>query len=150
LGGGVSSAGRNRAGQKFLITSLTPSAVKHLGDLGRTIEHRQTAFLSGPADRNSNGEQSSRTARRPAGSLAFYQFRDREILPVICPTCQIVFASSLVPATARLLCMGLFSIFWFATGQLGRNGRLVASPEEPDENVEDEPLRQFPRNKSMP
>jgi hypothetical protein len=60
---------------------------------------------------------------------SFYKWRDGGLLRVICPTCQNVFARSLMPATARLLCMGLFSIFWFATGRLGRNGRLVNSPE---------------------
>jgi hypothetical protein len=36
------------------------------------------------------------------------------IVPLICPTCQNVFAGSLkasMPATTMLLCMGLFSIF---------------------------------------
>ena len=46
------------------------------------------------------------------GSWAFYKLRDDQILQVICRTCQNVFAGSRVPASARLLCMGLFSIFW--------------------------------------
>src|SRR5438034_3413169 len=50
--------------------------------------------------------------RYRAGSWAFYNLRDDGILQVICPTCQNVFAGSRMPATARLLCMGLFSIFW--------------------------------------
>jgi len=41
------------------------------------------------------------------------RWRDCKILPVSCPTCQIVFARSLMAATAGLLCMGLFSIFWY-------------------------------------
>ena len=54
-----------------------------------------------------------RTARCRAGSSAFNKFRDHAILQVICPTCQIVFARPRLPAAARLLCMGSFSIFWF-------------------------------------
>ena len=50
--------------------------------------------------------------RRRCCSFAFYRLRDDPIVPVICPTCQTVFAGSRMPATARLLCMGLFSIFW--------------------------------------
>ena len=42
--------------------------------------------------------------------------RDGTIMPVICPTGQIVLAEPHRPATAKfrcgLLCMGLFSIFW--------------------------------------
>jgi hypothetical protein len=40
--------------------------------------------------------------------------RDDGIVPLICPTCQSVFAGVLnasIPATTMLLCMGLFSIF---------------------------------------
>ena len=41
------------------------------------------------------------------------RLRDDAIVPVICPTCQNVFAGrSKPPAPARYLCMGLFSIFW--------------------------------------
>ena len=55
--------------------------------------------------------------KRPllARAMAFYKLRDDGIVPVICPTCQNVFARSLkasMPATAMLLCMGLFSIFY--------------------------------------
>ena len=35
---------------------------------------------------------------------------------MICPTCQIVFAGTRMPAAAGLLCMGLFSIFWLGAG----------------------------------
>jgi hypothetical protein len=34
-----------------------------------------------------------------------------ELVPLICPTCQMVPLASHLPATGRLLCMGLFSIF---------------------------------------
>jgi hypothetical protein len=49
-----------------------------------------------------------------AGPWAFYKLRDGGTVPLICPTCQNVFAGSLkasMPATTMLLCMGLFSIF---------------------------------------
>jgi len=45
---------------------------------------------------------------------AVSNLRDDEDVPLICPTCQNVFAGSLkasMPATIMLLCMGLFSIF---------------------------------------
>jgi hypothetical protein len=45
---------------------------------------------------------------------AFYKWRDDGIVPLICPTCQNVFAQiaqSIQAATTMLLCMGLFSIF---------------------------------------
>jgi hypothetical protein len=48
------------------------------------------------------------------GHGRFYKLRDDEIVPLICPTCQNVFARSLkasMPTTTMLLCMGLFSIF---------------------------------------
>jgi hypothetical protein len=45
-------------------------------------------------------------------SFTFHGLRDDGILQVICPTCQKVFAGSRMPAPARLLCMGLISIFW--------------------------------------
>jgi len=39
--------------------------------------------------------------------------RDHGIVPLICPTCQTVFeGEASLPAANRLLCMGLFSIFW--------------------------------------
>jgi tRNA (guanosine-2'-O-)-methyltransferase len=41
-------------------------------------------------------------------------FCDREILPLICPTCQGAGSGG-----RRLLCMGLFSIFWWAPRQPG-------------------------------
>ena len=58
------------------------------------------------------GRRSRRTARCRAGSWAFYEFRDDGIMQVICPTCQVNFVESEVIASAGLLCMGLFSIFW--------------------------------------
>jgi hypothetical protein len=42
------------------------------------------------------------------------QMRDDELVPLICPTCQMLSRdrqSHPMPATAWLLCMGLFSIF---------------------------------------
>jgi len=42
---------------------------------------------------------------------AFYKLCEHAIVPVICPTRQVNFVESEVVATARLLCMGLFSIF---------------------------------------
>src|SRR4051812_2294318 len=44
--------------------------------------------------------------------FAFCRWRDDGIMQVICPTCQMSSPGSRSPATARLLCMGLFSIFW--------------------------------------
>jgi len=44
----------------------------------------------------------------------FAKLRDDGIVAAVCPTCQNVFQDSLkasMPATAMLLCMGLFSIF---------------------------------------
>jgi hypothetical protein len=38
--------------------------------------------------------------------------RNNGSMPLICPTCQNVFAGSLRTSTNLLLCMGLFSIFW--------------------------------------
>jgi len=149
LGGGVSSASRNRAGQKIpdhLVDPFRVIGVEHIDDLGRAIEHRQTGVLCG--QRIANSTVSSH-AERP-GSWTLYQFRDGGLLPVICPTCQNVFAGSLMPATARLLCMGLFSIFWFATGRLGRNGRLVTSPDGPDGRGEDDPRGSSLAIKPMP
>jgi hypothetical protein len=40
-------------------------------------------------------------------------FRNDAIMPVICPTGQVAFRACRLPAAGgRLLCMGLFSIFW--------------------------------------
>ena len=48
--------------------------------------------------------------------LDVLQCPDDEIMQVICSTCQNGFRLlSRRPATAGLLCMGLFSLFWFAT-----------------------------------
>jgi hypothetical protein len=47
-----------------------------------------------------------------AKCVCVLQMRDDGRLQVICPTCQNVFAESHMPAAAKLLCMGLFSIFW--------------------------------------
>jgi hypothetical protein len=47
-------------------------------------------------------------------AMGVLQLRDAGAVPLICPTCQNVFAGSLkasMAATAMLLCMGLFSIF---------------------------------------
>ena len=55
-----------------------------------------------------------RRARSRTGPWPFCKLRDDAIVPLICPTCQNVFAGSLkaaMPATTMLLCMGLFSIF---------------------------------------
>jgi hypothetical protein len=42
----------------------------------------------------------------------FYKLRDDGMVPLICPTCQNVFAGKAsMPAPPLLLCMGLFSIF---------------------------------------
>ena len=54
-----------------------------------------------------------RSARHWAGPWASYKLRDDAIVPLICPTCQNVFAGKeSMPATTMLLCMGLFSMFW--------------------------------------
>ena len=48
------------------------------------------------------------------GPWAFCKLRDDGMVPLICPTCQNVFAGlaqSIHAATTVLLCMGLFSIF---------------------------------------
>ena len=44
-----------------------------------------------------------------------YKLRDDASVPLICPTCQNVFAGSL--KAIILLCMGLFSIFWLGGGR---------------------------------
>jgi hypothetical protein len=54
-----------------------------------------------------------RSARHWAGPWASYKLRNDAIVPLICPTCQNVFAGKeSMPATTMLLCMGLFSMFW--------------------------------------
>ena len=63
--------------------------------------------------------QSRRSARCRTRPWVLYRLRDDGIVPLICPTCQNVFAGSLkasIPATTMLLCMGLFSIFYLGAG----------------------------------
>jgi hypothetical protein len=55
---------------------------------------------------------SAQETRRLDAARAHESSRDDGMLQVICPTCQNVLAGSRMPAAARLLCMGLFSIFW--------------------------------------
>jgi len=44
----------------------------------------------------------------------FRKWRNDERMPLICPTCQSVFEEESGHAVgSRLLCMGLFSMFWF-------------------------------------
>jgi hypothetical protein len=48
------------------------------------------------------------------GDGRFYQLRDAELVPLICPTCQNVFCGTgqgIDAGDTTLLCMGLFSIF---------------------------------------
>ena len=63
--------------------------------------------------------RSRRRVRCWAGPGAF-KLRDDVIVPLICPTCQNVFRK-VAPSTHagghRLLCMGLFSIFWLGAGR---------------------------------
>jgi hypothetical protein len=54
-------------------------------------------------------------------AMGVLQLRDDGMVPLI-STCQNVFAGSLkasMPATAMLLCMGLFSIFWGSQSRVG-------------------------------
>jgi hypothetical protein len=61
---------------------------------------------------------------RWAAPWASYKLRDDAIVPLICPTCQNVFAGKeSMPATTMLLCMGLFSMFW-----LGASAALALRP----------------------
>ena len=55
-------------------------------------------------------------------SFAFSRSRDGGMMQVICPTCQVDFVESEVVVAARLLCMGLFSMFW-VRGALAMRGR---------------------------
>ena len=76
-----------------------------------------------------------RTAPCRAESSVFCKFRDHAILQMICPTCQVNFVESEVVAAARLLCMGLFSIFWFGA----RARRARAWPQaDPDALLTDQ------------
>ena len=100
------------------------------------------------AGRNFNVKRSRKTARCRGRVMGVFKWCNGGLLPVICPTCQNVFARSLMPATVSLLCMGLFSIFWLATGRLGRNGRLASSPEGSEGRGEDDPPRRLARNKT--
>jgi hypothetical protein len=66
--------------------------------------------------RRGEGETANRVKMRirRRDPAAFYKWRDDGIVPLICPTCQNVFAGiaqSIQAATTMLLCMGLFSIF---------------------------------------
>jgi hypothetical protein len=45
---------------------------------------------------------------------AVWKLRDLGMVRLICPTCQNVFAGAIEARIARLLCMGLFSIFWWS------------------------------------
>src|SRR5712671_5048315 len=75
-------------------------------------------------------EKASKTSRANANSIVGRDFRpnhtdrraiagpralnglcDDEGVPLICPTCQVL-AQSVLTGDRRLLCMGLFSIFW--------------------------------------
>jgi hypothetical protein len=49
--------------------------------------------------------------RAIAGPRALNGLCDDEGVPLICPTCQVL-AQSVLTGDRRLLCMGLFSIFW--------------------------------------
>jgi hypothetical protein len=58
--------------------------------------------------------QSRRTARCRAGPWASYKLREDELMPLICPTCQNVFAGSLKtspPATLGYFAWGCFRYF---------------------------------------
>src|SRR4051812_26685098 len=70
--------------------------------------------------------------REAARGAASYTLRDDAIMQVICPTSQTVFAELRMPATARLLCMGLFSIFRVR----GRGGHAAGLPGRNSEAAE--------------
>src|SRR6266481_2760171 len=56
-----------------------------------------------------------------------YKLRDDGMVPLICPTCQNVFAGKAsMPATPQLLCMGLFDIL---VGSENRVGLAAVFPE---------------------
>ena len=64
--------------------------------------------------------QSRRTARCWAGPWAFYKLRDDGIVPLICPTCQNVFAGKAsMPATPCYFAWGCFRYFSWSEHRVG-------------------------------
>jgi hypothetical protein len=80
------------------------------------------------------GLQSRRRVRCRAGPSAFYKLRDDRIVPVICPTCQNVFAGSLKPSIPATPCYFAWGCFrHFSLGRAPRSSkrekpRLAAGP----------------------
>jgi hypothetical protein len=85
-------------------------------------------FIARTNDLLSQFNKSAQRANHPKSARPFKEQIpcDDEDVPVICPTCQNVFAESLkasVAAAPFLLCMGLFSIF-----QLGASTAAPSGP----------------------
>ena len=104
-------------GSGTVFTSISPRARASLSACGSATRRRSFAARE-PVQLQLwlwiFGLQSRRSGRCRAGPWMSIKLRDDGIVPLICPTCQNVFAGPLnasVPATAMLLCMGLFSIF---------------------------------------
>src|SRR6266550_4882059 len=78
-------------------------------------------------------------ATRPGGGScqcpALNRGREDGFVPLICPTCQMSSASleASLPATAVLLCMGLFSIFWFGSETRRRSRGCLSVMIFPDD-----------------
>jgi hypothetical protein len=80
------------------------------------IDHREHGVL-----RHASGNAGLDRIKIDAGKLiekvglgSTKQMRDDEVVPLICPTCQMLSRDRQnhpMPVTAWLLCMGLFSIF---------------------------------------
>ena len=117
------AVGRLRSGAVFMSISLgTRRKRARLGNAQAMARCSDFQLSKGFVCNRDEGRRYS----RPIGSL-----RDDEIVPLICPTCQ-VFAESLKVSCQRLLllCMGLFSIFR-APSRCGRACRFLPFVPDP-------------------
>src|SRR4051794_2378456 len=72
-------------------------------------------------------------SHRCCAHAVVWRFRDGEVVPLICPTCQ-VSVQTAGCGGRRLLCMGLFSTFLLGAAAIGRDGALL-KPHRPSQAV---------------
>jgi hypothetical protein len=106
--------GRKRAGQVWNCVHVEIS-LGHADASARGTARRKRSFAAGePVKFSIVGIFGLSSRREPDGHRhgRSWKLRDDTNVPLICPTCQKVFEEEAsMPATALLLCMGLFSIF---------------------------------------
>jgi hypothetical protein len=92
---------------------------------------------------------------RRARPWAVYQLRDDRLVPLICPTCQNVFAGKAsMPASplfvrGSLLCMGLFSMFLLGAGPARPPGDRISFIIDPERMMRQHRRRWLSAQKSV-